>query len=306
MDENENVEPIEETQEVEQPEENNDFNNDTNDITDDTNEIRNDEIEPSDESSEESSETELSEEEINSLKGDVDETGVSKYNRLKEAQRKQLKAEKEAEQLRTQQSQKQEPTNQPTYTKEQLAQFYENTQDEGHKTWAANEYKRMEKKEIVDEVMSNVHKHEQAKNFKAGRDQAVSIVQQSYPEMFSKNKDGTFGDWNYKSPLFNKMRQYYFADPLISRHPSGLIASAKMAAADLGRGRIQQQYNQNQDLKKEIKSLQKGTLIEGAGKTDIRIGNPIRDSINRGRSGKVKDNSDAMKSILGRSGVIKN
>ncbi|MDD3374482.1 MAG: hypothetical protein PHY73_02025 [Candidatus Omnitrophica bacterium] len=238
---------------------------------------------------------EFTDEELN----EKDEKGVPLRNRLAEARRKQAKAEREAEQLRQQQVQEA----QPEYTLDQLSAFYEYTDDPQSKAWAAAEYKKLEDNDLTQKIRNEWQNLEAQKQYNQAREQAVYEVKNLYPEMFDPK-----GGWNEKSQLFQRTKQYFFSDPNITNHPSGLSAAARLAAADLSRGTLEHRAKETQALRNKVAKLQRQTVVEGAGSPSA-YSQPSADfasAIQKLRSGggTVKAGSEAMGHILRKSGFL--
>jgi len=233
---------------------------------------------------------------------EVDDMGVPFKNRYMEAERKRAKLEDKIDKLVELQSKAQQPKQQ--YTLEQLEQFSETTEDPGHRTWAKSEIRRMQKDEQKGMIQSILEEKEKSQRVEQLRQQTAQRVINNNPELVIKDKSGNFVDWNAKSPLLQRIN-LYMKDPEISRNPRGLEVAEAMAFRDLARAKNPAVAQKLDKQSKEIKSLQKQTLIEGSGSASSAPTSPTMAAIEKGKSGKVQDNTDAMKSILGRSGIMK-
>jgi hypothetical protein len=87
-------------------------------------------------------------------------------------------------------------------------------------------------------------------------------------------------------------------------HPRGLLAAAKMAYADTIMGQQMKTQVQTQQLKAEVKDLQKKTLIEGGSKQNIQPVPAHRQAIEKLRqTGSMKDAQAAVRELLRARGI---
>ncbi len=232
---------------------------------------------------------------------EVDEMGVPLKNRLAEAQRKLQQREKELEEAR--QAKQQQPEEQK-YTKEQLRAFAVSTEDQQSRIWALNELEKVsseEQRRIVKEELTGLQRQQQETSI---RQQTLNSVVQRNPDIAVKDSAGKFVGFNPQSPLYQRMN-FYMSNPRIAQQPDALDIAEAYALRDIGYAQkpvadktISKQANQ-------IKSLQKKTMVEGAGSNSNVSVSSRQAAIERAKqTGSVQDASDAMGQILRDGGMM--
>jgi hypothetical protein len=230
----------------------------------------------------------------------VDEMGVPYKNRYMETQRKLQKLEETVTQL---QQAKQQPET-PKYTVEQLRAFAATTDDTNSRIWALNELDKVSKEElrsIVRNETQSLQKQQQETNI---RQQTFNTVISRNPDLAVKDTNGNFLGFNEKSPLYNRMN-FYMSNPEIAARPEALEIAEAFAVRDLTYAQkpvinktIEKQANQ-------IKSLQKKTMVEGAGKNSNITVSSRQAAIDRVKqTGTVKDAAVAMGAVLKDAGLM--
>jgi len=229
---------------------------------------------------------------------EVDEMGVPYQNRYMEMKRKYEDTGAQLSELKTM-VQNLQSNNKQKYTKAQLTAFIANPDTEPeHRTWAIQEIEKLEEEKYSNIVKKEIQSLSEKQNFEKVRSQSFNYILQRNPEIAIRDNNGTFLGWNIKSPLFQKM-DMYMRNPEIANNPSGLRVALALAKEDLSPTQVATQ----QKLKAQVKNLQKGTLVEGSGKTHTQVVdnlNRAKDSLRR--SGHMKDANNAVKEWLKKQG----
>jgi len=211
-------------------------------------------------------------------------------------------AAREASQIYLQQNQKQDRTKRIA----ELRQFAVENPD--HALSAQTEISHLEKEESR-ELFSNVVE-EKFKAFQTKSDgdqrkqQAYQYVVTAYPDAFTKDANGRPLGWDSNHPITKGIAQL-MQDKRFSEDPDGLTAAADIAFARYVRSQKPQAQQKVKQLKGEIKSLQKGTQIEGGGASTQEGSTPYQDALNTAKqSGRMRDAKTAMKEIFKTKGVL--
>jgi len=230
----------------------------------------------------------------------VDEMGVPLKNRLAEAQRKLRQYE---EREKSQQTTQQQPEAQK-YTAEQLRAFVAQTDDAQSRMWGLNELDKLSKEELKALAKSEVQGLQQQQQEAVTKQQCFNSVISRNPDLAIKDSNGNFAGFNPKSPLFNRMN-FYMTNPDIAARPEALEIAEAFAMRDLSHaqkpvveGTIVKQANQ-------IKSLQKKTMVEGAGNNSnvaVSAYQAAKDKLKQ--TGKISDGANAMGELLKRQGIL--
>lgn len=233
---------------------------------------------------------------------EVDEMGVPLKNRLAEARRKQLKAEKELEELRLAKLQQPE---QPKYTKAQLTAFAaaEDT-DPQSRAWAINEIDKLAKVEMESAIAKKFEEVTKSNTEGQIRQQTFQSVLQRNPDLAVRDPSGNFLGFNTQSPLYQRMN-FYMQNPKLVADPQGMEVAEALAFRDLHYAQkpvvaktIEKQANQ-------IKSLQKKTMVEGSGNNSNVVSSPRQAALEKAKqTGKVADAAVAMGQILRAGGIM--
>ncbi len=240
----------------------------------------------------------------NTQQEDVDELGVPYKNRYMEEKRKREKESSELSEikeiLKTQVSQQQ----QKTYTLEELEAFERATDNESHAQWARNEAHKLREAELEKKVKDEFKKMSEAQKVESIKANSFNDVLHRNPNIFIRDSRGNFSGWNTNDPLCQSI-QKYMSNPRIANQPDAILVAEKFAKADLYQMQQPVVRQKISDQANQLKNLQKKTLVEGAGQTQQGQISPTAAAIQKGLTGKVEDNTEAMNSILKRSGVIK-
>jgi hypothetical protein len=232
---------------------------------------------------------------------EVDEMGVPLKNRLAEARRKLLKAEKELEEARA--PKQQQPVEQK-YTKAQLTAFAASTDDQQSRLWALEQLDKIsndDQRRIVKEELTGLQRQQTELNV---RQQTFNTVIQRNPDIAVKDPLGNFIGFNTQSPLYQRMN-FYMSNPEIVARPEALEIAEAFAMRDLAYAQkpvvaktIEKQANQ-------IKSLQKKTMVEGNGSnSNVQISSMQAAKDKLKQTGSVKDASNVMGEILRRQKIL--
>lgn len=203
--------------------------------------------------------------------GDVDERGVSYKNRAIEYQRKLDLANRQYQELQRslpeiveQAVAKVMPqqSSQPQYTEEQLIQYKNEVDDPKQRAWAEIELRRLEEKKSEKKFNSILEERDRKDRFEREQQSALGEVYRKYPLAF--NADGS---WNANHPLTQKIWNTYNSRPVFKQDGMGLLGAADMAFAGYALERQPDLARETKQLKRQVKNLQKATLVEGGGQS---------------------------------------
>lgn len=204
--------------------------------------------------------------------GEVDEKGIPYKNRFMEYQRKYTEAERRLSTLETnlpeiiQNAVKGAiPAQQaePKYSKEQLIQFKNSTDDVQHRVWAETELEKLRTKEIEEIYTKQFTQREQKERVAREQNEAFNAVRNKYGVMF--NPDGS---WNNNHPLTQEMGRIYQSRDAFKNDGYGLLAAADIAFSNYALSKSPDLARKEIKLKREVKKLQKATLVEGSGSAE--------------------------------------
>jgi len=204
---------------------------------------------------------------------DLDEQGVPYKNRAFEWKRKFEDLSEKLPGLLEETIKKNLPQQQPQYTEEQLEAFLSDNDSTYHTPqavgWARTELKKLQEERQANVVRKELGRWREEQERQTKKQQAFNYVASTYPDMFTKDTNGNLMGWNNNHPLTQHLNQI-MQNPKLANDPEGLIAAADMAYARYVRGQQSMNSQKEQQLKNEVKQLQKGTLIEGSGKGQIQ------------------------------------
>ena len=235
--------------------------------------------------------------------GEVDEKGVPYKNRWMEAERKRKQLEDRYMGLESNLPNiiqdavakaipQQSAT--PTYTKEELIKFKNSTESGEHRAWAEIELEKLRSKETQEYFEGQRQKDLKNTRVEQERQNAWNYVTNTYPVMM--NQDGSFNPTN---PLFQKMDRIMRSDETLRNHPSGIRVAADMALAEHIRETQPSLIQRELKLKRQVKKLERATLVEGAGQPQsVKQPNPLGDAMNRLSKTGDKDASKAVAAEL--------
>lgn len=225
---------------------------------------------------------------------DVDEYGVLWKNRAMEWKRKSEEVAERIPQIIEEKLSKFSQPSQPQYTFEQLEAYkIQNSQDPNIVSWAAGEQRKIEQADNRKMFEQIVGERERTKDAETKRQQSFEYVKNTYPDAFNPNH-----------PMSNGIRQY-MSYPEIGNNPQGLILAAKAAYADYMQSQSPVLQQKTQQLKQEVRQLQKNSLVEGGGRKVISTQSPQQVALERAKqTGTMKDATSAIGEILKQRGIL--
>jgi len=208
--------------------------------------------------------TEQTQEESKPQKQDfspVDEKGVPWMNRYYEQERKSKELLDNLEAKMGEILSKQTTQAQPEYSIAQLEQFA--IENPAQRPWVEEQKALIIQKNVAKIAQSEIKAGEEKRTAEQKRQSAYSYVVQTYPECFVKDNFGGVR-WNNQSPLVQQIGMI-MNDARFKNDPEGLVAAADMAYGRMARMQSGQTQKKVKTLQQNLKKVQKGTLIEGAG-----------------------------------------
>jgi len=203
-----------------------------------------------------------------------DENGVPWKNRAMEYKRK---TEDLVEKLPTMLEEAiNKKTEEPKYTRQQYEAFLKRSEVDGdtaNADYAREELRKLDREENKQTFREELNrfKTEQENNVK--RQQANNYTVGQYPDAFLRGANGQFvADKNgnpvpnFNHPMGQAMASYLQDEGLQARPDKFFIAS-KLAYADYASSTQGKTMKKQQQLKEEVGSLQRKTMIEGSGKS---------------------------------------
>jgi len=233
---------------------------------------------------------------------EVDDMGVPWKNRAMEYKRK---FDETADKISSLEQKITQQPGQRTYTIGELRVFANDTTTPSqHKIWAENEIARIEDENRNAAIQKVFTKQKEEQSINVTRQQAYQYVVSNYSDCFVKDANGTVMGWNPKHPLTQQIGTL-MQNPELKNNPHGLAAAADIAFGRLARRQTPQMQQQQQSLKREIKTLQKGTLVEGSGKKSQIVRSPQRTAVDKAKeTGSIKDATAAIKELFKTTGMI--
>ena len=211
-------------------------------------------------------------------------------------------AAREASTVYLQQNQKQDRTKRIV----ELKQFAADSPE--HAISAQTEISNLEKEENREMLSNVVEEKFKAFQEKSSGDQrkqqAYRHVAQTYPEAFQKDASGRPLGFNPQHPITQTIYQL-MQDKRFSEDPDGLTAAADIAFARYTRSQAPQAQQKVKKLKGEIKSLQKGTHVEGGGVSTQEGSSSYQSALDTAKkTGRMGDAKSAMKEIFKNQGIL--
>lgn len=238
---------------------------------------------------------------------DLDESGVPWKNRALEWKRK---AEESFEKLpslveesvRTALSQSGQ-TQQRDYSIAELEQWA--IQHPESRPWVEEEKEKIRIKKLTGEIEARLQTDRKRQETEIKKQNALKFVMETYPECFIKDASGRITSWNNSHPMTQQIGSI-MQDARFTGDPEGLAAAAEMAHARFLRGqRFASQQKENQ-LKAEVKNLQKKTLVEGGERSSVQAKTSADVAFERlQKTGSMKDAKSAILEHLKAQGILK-
>ena len=224
--------------------------------------------------------------EVTPVPSDVDEFGVPWRNRAAEWKRKSEDNTTQLSELKGMVQGLQTTQQQTKPTKEQLMAFISNDETEpGHRTWALKEMDKLGEVKVSETIRKEFVAYETKHKAEKQKADTFDFVIQRHPEITIKDNAGNFVGWNTKNPIVQRM-DVYMRNPDIANNPGGLRVALALAKDDLSGNQVATQ----QQLQTQVKTLQKGTLIEGGSPAPIGgVDNLTRAKENLRKTGSKKD-----------------
>jgi len=181
---------------------------------------------------------------------------------------------------------------QKEYTIAELETFA--MQNPEHRPWVEEQKALVLEQKVANQVEQRVKAVEQKQQGDACRQQAFNYVSSTYPEMFVKNPQGQIVGMNNQNAMFTQV-DALMRDPRFSNDPEGLMAAADIAYARVSRQQQGISQTEKSKLQAEVKHLQKQTMIEGGGKSNVQSVPEYRKAIDKAKqSGNLKDVARAL------------
>jgi len=228
----------------------------------------------------------LSSEGNQSISEDVDSFGVPWRNRAAEWKRKSEDNTAQLSELKVMVQGLQSAQQQTKPTKEQLMAFISNDDTEpSHRNWALKEMDKLEEVRVSDTIRKEFVAYETKRKAETDKAATFNYIIQRHPDICIKDGAGRFVGWNTKNPIVQRM-DVYMRNPEIANNPQGLRVALALAKDDLSGTQVANQ----QKLQTQVKTLQKGTLVEGGSPAPVgATDNLSQAKANLRKSGSKKD-----------------
>lgn len=216
--------------------------------------------------------------------GDVDERGVSWRNVAMEKERKLNElVDKLPTLIEEMRSSKQSPQQPREYTIAELEQYA--IENPSFRPWVEEEKAKINRKVITSEIDSRLQSERRRSQDEIIRNESFRYVKENYPEAFDRN-----------NPMFQEMN-ILMSDTRFQNDPHGIRIAAEAAF-----GRVSRNSKQSQQLKQEIKSLQKKTFVEGGGKQNVAAVPAYKQALEKAKqTGNFRDAAEAFRLIASRN-----
>ena len=237
------------------------------------------------------------------VSNDLDEYGVPWKNRAMEYKRKMEKEQRERTESQQNQQINQQPQRENTIP--ELEAFALDAENPAHKQWAMSEIERLRDRkyqEMLDKKLASGREQQQVETLKT---QTFNSVISRNPDLVIKDEAGNFKGWNANNVVFKKINQY-MQNPEIANHPRALEIAEAYAKRDLFSSQAPVINNKLEKQANALKSLQKKTLIEGAGnQTQQSISTKSAAIDKLKQTGSSKDARSALGEVFRSQGIIK-
>ena len=236
---------------------------------------------------------------------DVDEFGVPWKNRAMEYRRK---SEDLADKLPTLLEEAiSKKDDKPQYSRKQLEAFEKEYVDTNpnYSTWAKDELRELDKKEQTQIVKDELASFKTNQENTVKRQQANAYTVKQFPDAFLKGVNGQFVIDKSGDPIPNMQNQMgqmmtnYLGDQGLQQRPDKFFIASKLAYADYVSTTQGQTMQKQQQLKEQVGSLQRQTMVEGSGKSSPQSIPAHKKALDRlAQSGSVNDAKAALDALL--------
>lgn len=236
---------------------------------------------------------------------DVDEFGVPWKNRAMEYRRKSEDLIDKLPQMIEEKLKTVAQPAAPQYTYEQLEAYkLQNVTDPNVVAWATGEQRKMqqvENRRMFEEVVGG---REKVNKVEIAKQQALTYVQNTYPEAFTRDGNGAIVSWNETSPITQQIRGL-MQNPELANNPMGLSAAADIAYGRVARTQTPILQKKVAQGNADLKQAQKVSLTEGAGRRVTLTEAPQQGALTALRkTGSLQDASVAIGAILRQKGIL--
>ncbi len=191
----------------------------------------------------------------------VDEKGVPWMNRFYESERKSKELLDNLETKMGEILSRQTTPTQPEYSISQLEQFAIERPEQ--RPWVEEQKAAIIQKNVAKIAQTEIKAVDEKRTAEQKKQNSYGYVVQTYPECFIRDNFGNL-QWNNQSPMVQQIGQI-MNDKRFKDAPEGLVAAADMAYGRMARMQNSQTQKKVKTLQQNLKKVQKGTLIEGAG-----------------------------------------
>jgi hypothetical protein len=150
---------------------------------------------------------------------------------------------------------------QPEYSISQYEQFAIDHPEQ--RPWVEEQKAQIIQKNVAKIAQSEIKAVDEKRTAEQKKQNSYGYVVQTYPECFVRDNFGNL-QWNNQHPMVQQIGQI-MNDNRFKNDPEGLIAAADMAYGRMARMQSSQTQKKVKTLQQNLKKVQKGTLIEGAG-----------------------------------------
>ena len=232
----------------------------------------------------------------------VDEFGVPWKNRALEKERKLHELTENFPNMIEEALAKRKPETQK-YTIAQLEQIAsENPQ---YRPWVEEEKAKILQSNMLKVWEEKSKQSEQARQSETLKKQAYewAVKHPRLQECFVTDNAGN-KTWNHSSPL-TQMIGRYMQDKDLRGRPDSLIVASKLALADYLDFQNTKSTTQNQQLQNKLKKVQKQTMVEGGGKSDVVTQTEYQKALsNLKKSGHKRDAQAAVMAYLNSKNAV--
>jgi len=188
-----------------------------------------------------------------------------------------------------------QPAQQKEYTISELERYAIDNPE--YRPWVEEQKATLIKKQLVGEMDAKIKATETQRQADVRKQQSLHYVMQTYPDIFAKNQQGQIVGWNQQHPLTQQIGNI-MQDPRFANDPEGLMAASDIAYARYSRSQQPVIQQKEQQLKAEVKQLQKKTLVEGGSKQGVQVVPEHRALIEKAKqTGSVKDVAKALEAM---------